>query len=698
MKITIALIGNQNAGKTTLFNQLTGSRQHVGNFPGVTVEKKSGFIKSLYVHGFQTRAREGNAVTGEEIHNGKLSEIPRGLEVELVDLPGIYSLSPYTPEERVTRDFLINEKPDAVINILDATNIERNLYLSLQLMEMQIPMVMALNMMDEIRKAGNSINIDRLGKDLHLDIVPIVANKAEGVSELAQRTITEALSKHTPQKIDFCTGPVHKAIHAVVHLIEQQSSSSGIPLRFAAAKLVEGDTLMEESLGINQGQKEIIGHIVSEMEEELETDREAALADMRYDFITQICSDSVIRHGDTREQIRSVKIDAVLTHRFFAIPVFIGIMSLIFWLTFGIIGSTLSGIFENFIAFITSAVDSALSSYGLSPAFHSLIIDGAFAGVGSVLSFMPTILVLFFFLSLLEDSGYMARVAFVMDSLLRKMGLSGKSIVPMLIGFGCTVPAIMATRTLSSRRDKLLTIFITPFMSCSAKLPVYAQFTQVFFPSHAPLVMISLYLGGMITAIASALVLKSTVFKGKPVPFVMELPAYRIPSLKSMGLHIWEKARDFLQKAFTVIFFATIIIWFFTNFDTRLNLVTDASKSILSMFGSAIAPVFKPLGFSDWRLSTALITGLTAKEAVVSTLAVLFAGEGNLDLALSAVLTVPSALAFLVFILLYMPCFAALSVTRREIGTRHAIGAALFQTITAWLASSAVHLIAALFV
>lgn len=694
MKITIALIGNQNAGKTTLFNQLTGSRQHVGNFPGVTVEKKSGLIKSLYIQGFQAHAREGQAVIGEEIHSEKLRDIPHGLEVELVDLPGIYSLSPYTPEERVTRDFLIHEKPDAVINILDATNIERNLYLSLQLMEMQIPMVIALNMMDEVRKSGNSIDIARLSKDLHIDIVPIVANKAEGVSELAQRTITEALSKHKPQKVDFCTGPVHKAIHAVVHLIEQQASSYEIPLRFAAAKLVEGDSLMEESLGILPVQKDIISHIVAEMEEELDTDREAALADMRYDYIAQVCEASVIRHGDTIEQIRSVKIDNILTHKYLALPIFIGIMSVIFWLTFGIIGSTLSGWFEQLIEFVTGIVDAGLSAYGMSSTVHSLIIDGAFAGVGSVLSFMPTILVLFFFLSLLEDSGYMARIAFVMDSLLRKMGLSGKSIVPMLIGFGCSVPAIMATRTLSSRRDKLLTIFITPFMSCSAKLPVYALFTQVFFPHHAPLVMTGLYAGGMGIAILSALVLKSTFFKGKPVPFVMELPAYRLPAVKSMAIHIWEKARDFLQKAFTVIFAATIAIWFFQNFDTRLNLVTDVSQSILSIIGSAIAPVFRPLGFSDWRLSTALITGLTAKEAVVSTLAVLFGGEGNLELALSAVLTLPSALAFLVFILLYMPCFAALAVTKREIGTRHAIAAALFQTCTAWIAAAVVYFIA----
>jgi len=448
---------------------------------------------------------------------------------------------------------------------------------------------------------------------------------------------------------------------------------------------------MEDALSVTPNQKEIIAHIVSEMEVELDTDREAALADMRYEYISQVCSASVIRHGDTKEQIRSVKIDSVLTHKYFAIPIFIGIMSFIFWLTFGIIGSSLSGLFEQFIEFITGIVDSGLSAYGMSPVVHSLIIDGAFAGVGSVLSFMPTILVLFFFLSLLEDSGYMARVAFVMDSLLRKMGLSGKSIVPMLIGFGCSVPAIMATRTLSSRRDKLLTIFITPFMSCSAKLPVYALFTQVFFPRYAPLVMIGLYVGGMVIAILSALLLKSTVFKGKPVPFVMELPAYRLPALKSMALHIWEKARDFLQKAFTVIFIATIGIWFFQNFDTRLNLVADASDSILSIIGSAIAPVFRPLGFTDWRLSTALITGLTAKEAVVSTLAVLFAGEGNLELALSTVLTAPAALSFLVFILLYMPCFAALAVTKREIGTRHAIAAALFQTITAWLAGVLVY-------
>ena len=697
MKITIALIGNQNAGKTTLFNQLTGSRQHVGNFPGVTVEKKLGLIKNFYVHGFQTHSRVGQAVSGEEVHDKKIQQVPHGLEVELVDLPGIYSLSPYTPEERVTRDFLIHEKPDAVINILDATNIERNLYLSLQLMEMQIPMVLAFNMMDEVRTSGNSIDIAQLAKDLHIDIVPIVANKAEGVSELAQRTITEALSKHTPQKIDFCTGPVHKAIHSVAHLIETQALSSKIPLRFAATKIVEGDALMEEALSISHKEKQIISHIVKEMESELETDKEAALTDMRYDYISNVCATSVQRHGDTKEQIRSVKIDAILTHRFFAIPIFIGIMSLVFWLTFGVIGSTLSGWFEQLIEIITAVVDTALTNYGLSPIIHSLIIDGAFAGVGSVLSFMPTILVLFLFLALLEDSGYMARVAFVMDSLLRKMGLSGKSIVPMLIGFGCSVPAIMATRTLSSRRDKLLTVFIIPFMSCSAKLPVYALFTQVFFPKHAALVMISLYLAGIIIAILSALALKSTIFKGKPVPFVMELPAYRLPALKSMALHIWEKARDFLQKAFTVIFFATIVIWFFQNFDTRLNLVTDTSQSILAIIGSAIAPIFKPLGFSDWRLSTALITGLTAKEAVVSTLAVLFSGELSLQVALQTVLTIPSALAFLVFILLYMPCFAAFAVTKREIGTAHAIGASLFQTTTAWLIGACVYFVTNLF-
>ena len=697
MKLTIALIGNQNAGKTTLFNQLTGSRQHVGNFPGVTVEKKSGLIKKQYTHVFNTSARVGHPVIGEEVHNEKLLNVPKNLEVELVDLPGIYSLSPYTPEERVTRDFLIHEKPDAIINILDATNIERNLYLSLQVMEMHIPMVMALNMMDEVRKAGNTIDIGKLSHELHLDIVPIVANKNEGVSELVQRTISEAISKHKPQKIDFCTGPVHKAIHSVAHLIEPTAEKHSFPLRFASTKLVEGDALISESLQLSENDLEIIQTIVKKMEHELATDREAALADMRYEFISGVAQKSVNKKGDTLEQKRSVKIDKVLTHKYFAIPIFIGIMSLIFWLTFGIIGESLSGWFEALIGWITDLVDEGLTAFGLAPVPHSLIIDGAFAGIGSVLEFMPTILVLFFFLSLLEDSGYMARVAFVMDGLLRKLGLSGKSIVPMLIGFGCSVPAVMATRTLSSRRDKLLTIFITPFMSCSAKLPVYALFTQVFFPKHAALVMIGLYLGGMVVAIISALLLRNTFFRGKPVPFVMELPAYRMPTLQTMGLHIWEKARDFLERAFTVIFMATLVIWFFQTFDFRLNVVENSADSILAQLGSLMVPIFKPLGFSDWRLSTALVTGLTAKEAVVSTLAVLFGSEASLSLALSSVLTIPSAMSFLVFILLYMPCFATLAVTKREIGTRGAIAAASFQTITAWIVAFGVYRLFLLF-
>jgi ferrous iron transport protein B len=697
MKLKIALIGNQNAGKTTLFNQLTGSRQHVGNFPGVTVEKKSGIIKKQYTHVFNTHARVGQPVTGEEVHNEKLLQIPRNLEVELVDLPGIYSLSPYTPEERVTRDFLIREKPDAIINILDATNIERNLYLSLQVMEMHIPMVIALNMMDEVRKAGNSIDIDRLSKDLHLDIVPIVANKTEGVSELVQRTISEAISKHKPQKIDFCTGPVHKAIHSVAHLIENIAEKHSCPLRFASTKLVEGDEIIAEALHLGENDKMIIQNIVDDMEKALETDREAALADMRYEFIAGVSQKSVHRKGDTIEQMRSVKIDRVLTHPIFAIPIFVGIMSLIFWVTFGIIGASLSEWFEAFIEWITSIVDSGLTAFGLAAVPHSLIIDGAFAGIGSVLSFMPTILVLFFFLSLLEDSGYMARVAFVMDGLLRKLGLSGKSIVPMLIGFGCTVPAVMATRTLSSRRDKLLTIFITPFMSCSAKLPVYALFTQVFFPKYAALVMIGLYIGGMVVAIISALLLRNTFFRGKPVPFVMELPAYRMPTMKTMGLHIWEKARDFIQRAFTVIFMATLVIWFFQTFDIGLNVVENSADSILAQLGSFMVPIFKPLGLDDWRLSTALVTGLTAKEAVVSTLAVLFGSEAGLETALSSVLSVPSAMAFLVFILLYMPCFATLAVTKREIGTRGAIAAASFQTLTAWIVALGIYRLFLLF-
>ncbi len=673
MNIRIGLIGNQNCGKTTLFNQLTGSNQHVGNFPGVTVEGKTGFIKPDFF--------KGDDFSGLSI------------AAELVDLPGIYSLSPYTSEEIVTRDFLTTGHPDAVINILDATNIERNLYLTLQLMEMQIPMVVALNMMDEVRNAGNSIDVRALEQELKIDVVPISASKGEGVSELAQRVAFAAINKKKPEKLDFCEGPVHQAIHSIAHLIDDHAAAANLPLRFAATKLVEGDEPILRLLRLNENEKDILGHIVTEMENALDTDREAALADMRYAYIARVTKDTVHRHGETKEQIRSVKIDNILTHRFFAIPIFLGIMAMVFYLTFGLIGSALSGWLSQAIDWITAVVDKGLSSYGLNPLFHSLIINGIFAGVGSVLSFMPTILVLFFFLALLEDSGYMARVAFVMDTLLRRIGLSGKSFVPMLIGFGCSVPAIMATRTLSSRRDKKLTVFILPFMSCSAKLPVYALFTSTFFPEHATIVMIALYIGGMVVAVLAALLLRNTIFRGKPVPFVLELPAYRLPSLTSMALNISEKAKDFLTRAFTIICAASIVIWFLTTLDVRLNVVSSPDKSMLASVGSFLAPVFKPLGFGDWRISTALITGLTAKEAVVSTLAVLLGTGTGLDLqsALGYFLSPSAALALLVFVLLYMPCVAAMAVTRREIGRRNAVAAMMFQTATAWVAAYTVY-------
>ncbi|NLM01278.1 MAG: ferrous iron transport protein B [Treponema sp.] len=684
MKLTIALIGNQNCGKSTLFNQLTGSKQHVGNFPGVTVEKKSGLIKHQFVH------------PQDNIHK---------IQVELVDLPGIYSLSPYTPEEILTRDFLINEKIDAVINIVDATNLERNLYLTLQLMEMQLPMVLALNMMDEVLNAGNSINVEKLSSMLGIDVVPIVANKGDGITELSQITIENALKNKVPSKTDFCEvgSAYHKAIHAIAHLIENNAQKAKIPLRFAATKLVEGDEIILKKLSLNKNETDILEHITTEMESELETDREAALADMRYAFIEKCTKLAVNKVSETKEQLRSVKIDKVLTHRIFSIPIFIAIMAIIFYLTFNIIGGTLSDWLTIIIDTFTAFVDNALTKINLAPPVHSLIINGIFAGVGSVLSFLPFIIVLFFFLSLLEDSGYMARIAFVMDGFLRKIGLSGKSIVPMLIGFGCSVPAIMATRTLNSRRDKRLTIFITPFMSCSAKLPVYALLSAAFFPGKEVIVMICLYLGGIIVAILSALLLKKTIFTGKPIPFVMELPAYRMPTAKTLALHLWEKARDFLKKAFTVIFMATIIIWFLQTFNFRFEMIEDSGTSILAAFGKVISPVFKPLGFDDWRLSTALITGLSAKEVVVSTLAVLtgtgaeLSGSAGLQNALSSMMSPQAALAYLVFILLYMPCVATLAVTKRELGTKLAIFAVTFQTVTAWIVAFFVHLVANFF-
>jgi len=659
MSLVFALAGNQNSGKTTLFNKLTGSNQHVGNFPGVTIEKKVGQIK-------------------------------KQKSASIVDLPGIYSLSPYTMEEVVTRDFLLHEKPDLIINIVDATNIERNLYLTLQLMELSIPMVIALNMMDEVRASGNSVDVIKLSQHLGVPVVPISAGKNEGISELLDVIMKTSGDINKPLKLDFCTGEVHKAIHSISHLIEDQAISSGYPIRFAATKLVEGDKPTIEALNITDSQLHIINHVVEEMEKSLGTDREAALADMRYNFIGKLCSDTVIKHQETNEQIRSEKIDRFLTHKYFGIPIFFGIMFFIFWLTFGVIGAPLQGLLETGIGFITDGVSKSMVDAGVSSWLHSLIINGIFAGVGSVLSFLPLIVILFLFLSLLEDTGYMARVAFVMDKMLRKIGLSGRSFVPMLIGFGCSVPAIMATRTLSSERDRKMTIVLTPFMSCSAKLPIYGMITTAFFPNNAALVMISLYILGILVAILSGLLLKSTVFKGNPVPFVMEMPAYRVPSTKSVMIHMLQRAKDFIRKAFTVIFIASIIIWFLQSFDWSFNMVEDSTKSILAYIGSAIAPIFKPLGFNDWRISTALITGFSAKEAVVSTLSVLtgVSGDVQLSMILNTILNPLSSYAFLVFTLLYMPCIAAFAATKRELGSmKYAILTALYQTATAYVVS-----------
>ncbi len=659
MKYLLALAGNQNCGKTTLFNCLTGSNQHVGNFPGVTVEKKEGQIR-------------------------------RQKDVTIVDLPGIYSLSPYTSEEVVTRDFILKEHPNAIINIVDATNIERNLYLSLQLMELGIPMVIALNMMDEVRASGNSIDVEVLSQHLGIPIVPISASKNEGIPELVETVMKVLRSKDHQMKLDFCTGAVHKAIHSIAHIIEANAEEAGFPLRYAATKMVEGDEPTREALHLKEGDLHIIEHVVADMEESLHTDREAALADMRYQYIDRITKGCVVKHQETKEQIRSEKIDRILTHKYFGIPIFLCIMLTIFVLTFNILGTPLQELLESGIGIVTGWLDSFLVKIHVSEWLRSLLIDGACAGVGSVLSFLPLIVLLFFFLSLLEDSGYIARVAFVMDKLLRKIGLSGRSFVPMLIGFGCSVPAIMATRTLSSDRDRKMTIILTPFMSCSAKLPIYGMITMAFFPKHAGLVMFSIYVLGILVAILSGLILKSTLFKGNPVPFVMELPAYRIPAAKSVVLHMWEKAKDFIRKAFTVIFLASILIWFLQSFDWSLNLVSDSTNSILASVGSVIAPVFIPLGFSDWRASTALITGLTAKETVKSTLSVLTGAATDLELSsvLQSIFTPLSAFSFLVFTILYMPCVAAFAATKRELGSmRSALLTALYQTGMAYLAA-----------
>ena len=667
--LTFALAGNQNCGKTTLFNQLTGSNQHVGNFPGVTVDRKSGAIKG---------------------HP----------ETEVTDLPGIYSMSPYSSEEIVTRQFIIGEKPTGIINIVDATNIERNLYLTMQLMELDTPMVLALNMMDEVRGNGGTVRINKMEAMLGIPVVPISAAKNEGVDELVDHALHVAKYQERPGRMDFCSeddhgGAVHRCIHGIIHLIEDHAKAAGIPVRFAATKLVERDTLIEKALQLNPNETDILGHAIAEMETVTGLDREAALADMRFTFIEKLCSATVVKPGESLEHKRSVAIDKILTGKYTALPCFAGIMALVFWLTFGVVGSTLSDWMTLGIDWFTGVVDRALTAYQINPVVHSLVIDGIFAGVGSVLSFLPTIVILFFFLSILEDTGYMARVAFVMDKLLRRIGLSGRSFVPMLVGFGCSVPAIMATRTLSSERDRRMTILLTPFMSCSAKLPIYALFTAAFFPRvwRAP-VMIFLYLFGILCGILYSLILKQTCFRGEPVPFVMELPNYRLPSPKSVGQLIWEKARDFIQRAFTIIFVATVVIWFLQTFDTRLNVAATPDSSLLALVGSLITPIFKPLGFGDWRISTALITGFTAKESVVSTLTVLLGGDTG---ALNMLFTPFTALVFLIFTLLYTPCVAAIAAVKRELGGgRAALGVVLMQCGIAWVVAFAVHCVGVL--
>ena len=658
-----ALVGNQNCGKTTLFNALTGANQHVGNFHGVTVDQKMGDITSA-----------------------------KGCSV--VDLPCIYSIRPYSTEEIVTRDFVLNEKPDGIINIIDATNIERNLYLTLQLLELGIPMVVALNMMDEVRGNGGTVNIKLFSELLGVPAIPISAAKNEGISELIKIAVATAKGKVKPKVQDFCApGPVHRCIHAVSHLIEDHAQSIGISPRFAATKLIEGDMSFAEKLELDQNELETIEHNIKEMESERRLDANAALADMRYAFIETVCEKAVVKCKESREHHRSVKIDSVLTNRYLALPLFLVIMLLIFWLTFGVIGSFLSDLLSLGIDKLTAVTDSALTVYGINKVVHSLVIDGIFAGIGSVLSFLPIIVVLFFFLSILEDTGYMARVAFVMDKLLRKIGLSGRSFVPMIIGFGCSVPAIMSSRTLSSERDRKMTIMLIPFVSCSAKIPIYAVFSAAFFPKHSALVMFVLYIFGIIMGIITALILNKTAFRGNPVPFVMELPNYRLPSAKSVMLLMWDKAKDFLQKAFTVIFVATVIIWFLGAFDSRLNFVTDSADSLLASIGRLISPIFAPLGLSDWRISTSLLAGLSAKEAVVSTMGVLMGtGLDGLGNALSSVFSPLTALSFLVFTLLYTPCVAAIATLRAELGSRlHTTGVIVLQCFIAWVCAFSVY-------
>lgn len=664
---TIALIGNQNCGKTTLFNALTGSNQHVGNFPGVTVEQKSGTIKK---------------------HS----------DIKLVDLPGIYSLTPYTMEEIVSTDFLIKEKPSMILNIIDATSIERNLYLTMQLLELNIPMILALNMMDEVINSGNSIDVEGLQKALGIRVVPLSASKNEGIEELIE-AIEITLKEQNCSHLDLCSGQIHKAIHSITHLIEDNANQAELPKRFAVTKIIEGDQEIIKQLHLDAQQLHIIKHIIEDMEIKEGIDKDAALVDMRYQVIENITKETVFKEQETTGQVRSEKIDMILTHKYFGIPVFIGVMLLIFFLTFNVIGAPLQSLMEQAVDLIGSTIITFLTNHQVAPWLISLLEDGVIAGVGSVLSFLPLIVVLFFFLSMLEDSGYMARVAFVMDKLLRKIGLSGKSFVPMLIGFGCSVPAIMASRTLSSQRDRKMTIIVTPFMSCSAKLPIYGMIIAAFFSTKAPLVMITIYCIGILVAIFSALLLKATVFPGDPIPFVMELPSYRIPTAKNVVMHMWEKAKDFIKKAFTIIFIASLLIWFLQSFDFRFEMVSDSSKSILAFIGNKLSFIFAPLGFSDWRLSTSLITGITAKESVVSTLSVLTnsSSPDALYQALNSLLTPASAFAFLTFTVLYMPCVAAFAATKRELGSWwQAILTAGYQTGIAYVVAFIVYHLALL--
>ncbi len=661
--LTFALAGNQNCGKTTLFNQLTGSSQHVGNFPGVTVDRKDGSI----------RGKSNTLVT---------------------DLPGIYSMSPYSSEEIVTRNFVLNEHPKGIINIVDATNIERNMYLTMQLMELDIPMVLALNMMDEVRENGGSVLVNEMEEMLGIPVIPISAAKNEGIDELVAHAVHVAKYQEKPRTIDFCDvnedgGAVHRCLHAIMHLIEDHAKAADIPGRFAAAKLAEGDQLIMDSLNLDQNEKEMLEHIIKQMETERGLDRAAAIAHMRFDFIEKVCDETVVKPKESKEHLRSMKIDQVLTGKYTAIPCFIGIMGLVFYLTFGVIGAFLQNLLDMGITALGNIADQWMAASNVNSVLHSLVMDGVFNGVGSVLSFLPIIVTLFFFLSLLEDSGYMARVAFVMDKLLRKIGLSGRSIVPMLVGFGCTVPGVMASRTLPSERDRKMTILLTPFMSCSAKLPIYAFFTAAFFPKYGAIVMIALYFGGIIMGILMALLLRRTLFSGEAVPFVMELPNYRMPGAKNVGHLLWDKAKDFLQRAFTVIFMATLVIWFLQTFNTHLNIVSDSKDSILAMVAGVVAPIFKPMGFGDWRISTALITGFMAKESVVSTLSILF---GSTDVLLSCISTV-SAASLLAFCLLYTPCVAAIASIKRELGGKWAFFVVIAQCVIAWLVAFAVYAI-----